>query len=55
MGGRGKIPQALCGAIFLTVFFNGMTMLNVHPFIQNILKGVVLVFAVGIDSIRNKR
>jgi ribose transport system permease protein len=30
-GGRGKIIQALFGAIFLMLFFNGMTMLNVNP------------------------
>ncbi|MCE5255668.1 MAG: ABC transporter permease [Spirochaetaceae bacterium] len=54
-GGKGKIVQALLGTIFLTLFFNGMTMLNVHPFIQNVLKGLVLIGAVGIDVIRNKR
>ena len=54
-GGKGKIVQALFGAIFLTLFFNGMTMLNVHPFVQFVLKGVVLIGAVAIDVIRNKR
>lgn len=54
-GGRGKIVQVLLGTIFLTLFFNGMTMLNVHPFIQDVLKGVVLIGAVAIDVIRNKR
>lgn len=53
-GGKGKIAQAFLGVIFLTLFFNGMTMLNVHPFIQNVLKGAVLIFAVGIDVLRNK-
>ncbi|HHW48692.1 MAG TPA: ABC transporter permease [Clostridiaceae bacterium] len=54
-GGRGKIIQALFGAIFLTLFFNGMTMLNVDPFVQDVLKGCVLIGAVVIDVIRNKR
>ena len=54
-GGKGKVVQALIGAFFLTLFFNGMTMLNVHPFVQNVLKGVVLILAVSIDVIRNKR
>jgi len=53
-GGKGKVIQALFGAIFLTLFFNGMTMLNVHPFIQPVLKGLVLIGAVAIDVIRNK-
>ena len=54
-GGKGKIVQAMFGAIFLTLFFNGMTMLNVHPFIQPVLKGLVLIGAVAIDVIRNKK
>lgn len=54
-GGKGKIVQALLGALFLTLFFNGMTMLNVHPFIQDVLKGGVLIAAVAVDVIRNKR
>ena len=54
-GGKGKVIQALFGAIFLTLFFNGMTQLNVHPFIQPVLKGLVLIGAVAIDVIRNKK
>ncbi|GHV74748.1 ribose ABC transporter permease [Spirochaetia bacterium] len=54
-GGKGKIIQALFGAIFLTLFFNGMTMLNVHPFIQPVLKGLVLIGAVAIDVVRNRK
>ena len=54
-GGRGRLPQAMFGAIFLAVFFNGMTMLNVHPFVQDVLRGVVLIVAVGIDIIRNRK
>jgi ribose/xylose/arabinose/galactoside ABC-type transport system permease subunit len=54
-GGKGKIVQALLGTIFLTLFFNGMTMLNVHPFIQNVLKGMVLIAAVALDVVRNKQ
>ena len=54
-GGKGRILQALLGALFLTLFFNGMTMLNVHPFTQDVLKGAVLIGAVAVDVIRNKR
>lgn len=53
-GGRGTLWQVLLGAIFLTLFFNGMTMLNVNSYVQDVLKGVVLVLAVGIDVIRNR-
>ncbi len=53
-GGRGKIVQALFGALFLTLFFNGMTMMNVNPFVQDVLKGVVMVGAVALDVLRNR-
>ncbi len=54
-GGKGKIVGAMLGAIFLILFFNGMTMLNVDPFFQDILKGVVLIVAIGIDVFRNRQ
>ena len=54
-GGRGKIIQGLFGALFLTLFFNGMTMMNVNPFVQDVLKGVVMVGAVALDVLRNRR
>lgn len=52
-GGKGKIIGSLFGAVFLILFFNGMTMLNVDPFFQDVLKGVVLIVAIGIDVVRN--
>lgn len=54
-GGKGKIIGAMFGAIFLILFFNGMTMLNVDPFIQDVLKGVVLIVAIGLDVLRNRK
>jgi len=54
-GGKGKIAQALLGAFFLIMFFNGMTMLNVHSFVQDVLRGIVLIGAVSVDVIRNRR
>lgn len=54
-GGKGKIIGAMFGSIFLIMFFNGMTMLNVDPFYQDVLKGVVLVLAIGIDILRNQK
>ena len=54
-GGKGKIVGALLGSIFLIMFFNGMTILNVDPFYQDVLKGVVLIVAIGIDVLRNRK
>ena len=54
-GGKGKIVGALLGSIFLIMFFNGMTMMNVDPFYQDVLKGVVLIVAIAIDVLRNRK
>ena len=54
-GGKGKIVGVLFGTIFLIMFFNGMTMLNVDPFYQNAIKGVVLIIAITVDVLRNKK
>ena len=53
-GGKGKIIQALFGVLFLMVLFNGMTQLNVDPFVQDVIKGVVLIIAIAIDVLRNR-
>ncbi|WP_343247318.1 ABC transporter permease [Diplocloster hominis] len=54
-GGKGKIWQAFFGAVFLTLFFNGMSMLNVNSFIQDVLKGAILIGAVLLDIFRNRK
>lgn len=53
-GGKGKVLGVLLGTLFLTTFFNGMTLLNVSSFYQDVLKGVVLAMAVGVDAFRNR-
>lgn len=53
-GGKGKVVQALFGVIFLMVLFNGMTQLNVNPFVQDVVKGAVLIIAIAIDVLRNR-
>ena len=53
-GGKGKVIQAFFGVLFLAVFFNGMTQLNVNPFVQDVIKGVVLITAIAVDGIRNR-
>ena len=53
-GGKGKLIYALLGILFLQVFFNGMVMLNVDSFWQEVLKGVVLAASVSFDVLRSK-
>lgn len=54
-GGKGKLIYALLGILFLQVFFNGMVMLNVDSFWQEVLKGIVLAVSVSFDVLRGKK
>lgn len=48
-GGKGKVLGVLLGAIFVGMLTNGMTLMNINSNVQTIVKGVVLIVAVGID------
>lgn len=49
MGGRGTVFGACLGALFMASLDNGMSLRNVPDFIQNIVKGGILVTAVALD------
>src|SRR5437867_9861696 len=49
MGGRGKVSGALLGALIMASLDNGMSLLSVENPTQYIIKGAVLVAAVGFD------
>ena len=49
MGGRGTIFGACLGALIMASLDNGMSLLNVRDFMQDIIKGTILVAAVGLD------
>src|SRR5258708_83935 len=49
MGGRGKVAGALLGALVMASLDNGMSLLSVENATQYIIKGAVLVAAVGFD------
>ncbi len=53
-GGRGSIPGTVIGALIIGVLNNGLVLLNISPFWQQIIKGFVIIFAVAIDRIREK-
>jgi D-xylose transport system permease protein len=49
MGGRGTVFGAVLGALILSSLDNGMSLLNVQNWAQYVVKGGVLVVAVGFD------
>lgn len=48
-GGRGALVGTVIGALLLGVIDNGLNLLNVSPFLQNVVKGLVILFAVFLD------
>ncbi|GAA0414144.1 MAG: ABC transporter permease subunit [Bacillota bacterium] len=48
-GGRGRITGTLIGALIIGVIDNGLNLLHVSSFYQQIVKGVVILLAVLLD------
>jgi D-xylose transport system permease protein len=55
MGGRGTVFGAVLGALILASLDNGMSLLNVENWAQYVVKGGVLVAAVGFDMYGRSR
>jgi len=55
MGGRGTIFGACLGALIMASLDNGMSLLNVRDFMQEMIKGSILVAAVGLDMVGKKQ
>ena len=53
-GGKGKIFGVLVGAIFIAIISNGMVLLDVNSYYQQIVRGAILVVAVAIDTMRGR-
>lgn len=52
-GGRGRLWGTIVGAILLGIVNNGLDLLNVSSFYQQIVKGLIILGAILIDSKRN--
>jgi D-xylose transport system permease protein len=55
MGGRGTVFGACLGALIMASLDNGMSLLNVRDFMQELIKGAILVLAVGLDMVGQKQ
>jgi len=53
-GGRGTVLGTVLGAIIIGVLNNGLVLLNVSPFWQQVVKGLVILIAVVIDKANKK-
>ena len=55
VGGVGRSSGTFIGALILGVMAAGFTFVGVDAYVQDIIKGVIIVVAVVIDQYRNKR
>lgn len=54
-GGRASIVGGVFGAIVIATLNNGMTMLELNAYWQDVVYGLVLIFAVTLDIIKTNR
>ncbi|MGI4748255.1 MAG: ABC transporter permease, partial [Janthinobacterium lividum] len=54
-GGRGSLIGTLLGALLLGVLNNGLNMVGVNPYVQTVVKGVIILLAIYIGRERRRR
>jgi inositol transport system permease protein len=53
-GGIGTVWGTVVGALIIGVMNNGLDLLNVSPFYQQVVKGVIIIIAIIIDERKNR-
>ncbi len=53
-GGSGKISNVIAGVLIIGVLSNGMVLLNISSYMQMVIKGIILLLAVGSDCIQQQ-
>jgi len=54
-GGEGSILGTLAGAFLMAVLANGCVLLDISPYVQRIVIGALIVFAVALDQALRRR
>jgi ribose transport system permease protein len=54
-GGSGSILGSMIGALIMAVLRNGSNQMGLPTYMQEILIGAVIIFAVGLDKLRQRR
>ena len=55
VGGRGNVMSVVVGTLLIGVLLNGMTIMDMDVQTQNIVKGIVLLIAIVLDSYLHPR
>lgn len=53
-GGKGRLESVFVGVLIFGILANGMVLLNIQHFYQLVIKGAVLLLAVGSDMLRKR-
>ena len=53
-GGSGRMLNVVAGVLILGVLSNGMVLMNVSSYAQMVIKGIILLLAVGFDCVQKK-
>ncbi|PJG58007.1 ABC transporter permease [Aeromonas cavernicola] len=55
MGGYGRISGTLIGAIIMGILINGLVLMNVSAYYQQIITGLIIILAVAFDTYAKSR
>ena len=47
-GGRGLILGTLIGAVLLGILNNGLNLMGINPYLQDVIKGAIILLAIYI-------
>ena len=52
---RGGIRNVIAGTLLIGILLNGMTIMNIQYNLQNVIRSLILLIAIVIDSLLNPR
>ncbi len=54
-GGQGSVIGTILGALLLGVLANGLTLLNIEPYVLEVVTGGIIIVAVLMDSLKHRK
>jgi ribose transport system permease protein len=54
-GGKGGVRNVIVGTLLIGTLLNGMTIMDIQYTVQNVIKSVILLIAIVVDSVLNPR